>query len=438
MSSFAEEHSHASSFDRLRRRARLIINCGIDFGTSNSAIATGVDGDCELVDLEHGQPTIPTAIFFDSETNHVSFGRQAIRHYVDGTEGRLMRALKSILGSSLIDETTYVEGRAIGYKDVIAAFLRHIRTIAETDANAPLTHVVMGRPVFFVDDDPVRDRAAQDTLEACARSVGFKAVEFELEPIAAALDFETRLTDERITLVIDIGGGTADFSVVRLGPKHAAKRSRADDILANLGVHLGGTDFDQLLSLAVVMPLLGFRSAASGERQVPGWIYFDLATWHKINLLHSSKTMHEVKGLAPFYADASLHARLVKVIYKRLGHLLLSRVEDAKIAVSSGASGVVALDEVESGLRAAVDASTLADVLADKCDAIVATARSAVSAAGVRNDRLDTLYFTGGSAALPELRRRFAAAFPNSEPVFGDPFGSVAKGLAVRAASVFA
>jgi hypothetical chaperone protein len=310
--------------------------------------------------------------------------------------------------------------------------------VAETDANAALTHVVIGRPVFFVDDDPARDRAAQATLEACARSVGFEAIAFELEPIAAALDFETQLTEERITLVIDIGGGTADFSVARLGPQHARKRSRADDILANLGLHVGGTDFDQLLAMAAVMPLLGYRSAAREDRQVPGWIYFDLATWHKINLLHSSKTLHEVKGLAPFYADPSLHARLVKVIYKRLGHLLLARVEDAKIAVSGGHASVVDLDEVEIGLRATIDAALLGKVLASKCEEIVETARRAVAMAGIAHERLDTLYFTGGSAALPALRTRFAAAFPHSESVFGDPFGSVAKGLGVRAASVFA
>ena len=107
-----------------------IVSCGIDFGTSNSALAAGVDGDFALIDLEHGQPTIPSAIFFDAETSRVSFGRHAIRNYVEGTEGRLMRALKSILGSSLVDETTYVEGRAVSYRDVIAAFLKHLKSVA--------------------------------------------------------------------------------------------------------------------------------------------------------------------------------------------------------------------------------------------------------------------------------------------------------------------
>ena len=413
------------------------ISCGIDFGTSNSAVAAGVDGDFTLIDLEHGHPTIPSAIFFDAETNRVSFGRQAIRHYVEGTEGRLMRALKSILGSSLIDETTFVEGRALSYKDVIAAFLRHIRTVAESDTNAELTRAVIGRPVFFVDDDAQKDAAAQSTLEACARQAGFSEVQFELEPIAAALDFETGLTQEQITLVVDVGGGTADFSVVRLGPEHARKRSRQDDILANLGVHIGGTDFDHLLSMASVMPLLGYRAHGRDGLDIPGWVYFDLSTWHKINPLHSSKVVHEVRGLKSFYADPVLHARLLKVLTKRLGHLLLGRVEEAKIAASGREHGTLSLEEIEPGLTSGIDARMLVSVLADKCDAIQQTARRAVRLAGLSEDRIQTLYFTGGSAALPALRNSFAAAFPDSASVFGDPFGSVAKGLGVKAGRVF-
>ncbi len=415
----------------------MTVSCGIDFGTSNSAVAAGSEGDFILIDLEHGQPTIPSAIFFDVERNRVSYGRDAVANYVLGTEGRLMRALKSILGSALIDEKTYVEGRAISYKDVIAAFLRHLKTVAETDLNEELRHVVLGRPVFFVDDDPRKDAAAQATLEDCARLIGFSDVEFELEPIAAALDFETTLAEEKITLVIDIGGGTADFSIVRLGPEGARKASRAGDILANLGVHIGGTDFDQLLSMASVMPLLGYKSAGRDGRDVPGWMYFELSTWHKINLLHSAKMIHEVKGMSNFYGDVSLHARLMKVLTKRLGHLLLGRVEEAKIAASNHEHGTVSLDEVEAGLSTSIDRPMLEQVLAAKCNAVVETARRAVKAAGLTADGIDVLYFTGGSAALPALRQSFAAAFPESQRVFGDPFGSVAKGLGVRAATMF-
>ena len=389
------------------------------------------------MDLEHGRASIPTALFFDAETNHVSFGRHAIRNYVEGAEGRLMRGLKSILGSAIVDETTLVQGRAISYKDVIAAFLRHIKSVAENDTNSPLTAAVIGRPVFFVDGDADRDLAAQRTLEECARRVGFTDVQFEFEPIAAALDFETGLTREQITLVIDIGGGTSDFSVVRLGPGRARKPSRTKDILANLGVHVGGTDFDQQLSLDCVMPLLGYKSPGLAGLTVPAGVYFDLSTWHRINLLHSSKSLHEVKALQTFYSDMSLHSRLMRVLTKRLGHLLLGRVEEAKIIAAEGDhEAAISLEEVEPGLSATVAAAVPENVLAASYDRIVDTAQYAVRLAGLTAERIGTLYFTGGSTALPALRRRFCAAFPGSAPVFGDPFGSVAKGLALKASRI--
>jgi len=413
--------------------------CAIDFGTSNSAVALAIDGDTTLVNLEHRHVTMPTAVFFDAETNQVSFGRHAVQHYLEGTEGRLMRALKSVLGSALVEEATFVHGRQMRYKEIIATFLGHLKAMAESDANTQLSQLVIGRPVFFVDGDAARDSAAQSTLEECARSVGFTDVQFEFEPIAAALDYETTLTDEQITLVIDIGGGTSDFSVVRLGPARAGKLSRQDDILGNAGLHVGGTDFDQALSMASVMPLLGYKSHGPQRKEVPSWIYFDLATWHRINALHSSKMVHEVKSLVSYYGQRELHARLMTALTKRLGHLMLGRVDDAKIAAAeTGSRAAVRLDEIEPGLAADIEAAMLARVLAKPCQAIVDTATRAVELAGLTKDRVQTLYFTGGSTGLPNLRDRLRAAFPHSKPVFGDPFASVARGLGVRASLVFA
>src|SRR5690606_23202398 len=122
------------------------------------------------------------------------------------------------------------------------------------------TRVVMGRPVQFVDDDPVADREAQGQLEAAVRAQGFSEIAFQFEPIAAALDYERQVTAERLALIVDLGGGTSDFTIIRVGPERARKVDRADDILATAGVHIGGTDFDRLLSMSRVMPELGLGS----------------------------------------------------------------------------------------------------------------------------------------------------------------------------------
>ncbi|MBP6853840.1 MAG: heat-shock protein, partial [Rhodoferax sp.] len=183
--------------------------CAIDFGTSNSAIALPQDaGGVRLVPLESGQPTMPTAVFYAVEglgafeEPHLHYGRAAIAAYVEGIEGRLMRSMKSILGSTLADQATDVGGgRTVRYLDVVGSYLRHLKTSAEHEAGHALTQVVLGRPVFFVDDDPQRDAAAQQALAQAAHNVGFAEISFQFEPIAAALDFETTIDREQVVLV---------------------------------------------------------------------------------------------------------------------------------------------------------------------------------------------------------------------------------------------
>jgi hypothetical chaperone protein len=198
--------------------------CAIDFGTSNSAIAIPAGDGMHLVELEPGHRTMPTAVFYFVEGTELdgpprAFGRAAIAAYVDGLDGRLMRSMKSILGSNLIDQTTDVGGgRAAKYLDIVAGYLKHLKRRAEAQAGVPIRRAVLGRPVFFVDDDPARDAQAQAALESAACQVGFEDIQFQYEPIAAAFDYERRVDREQVVLVADIGGGTSDFSVVRIGP----------------------------------------------------------------------------------------------------------------------------------------------------------------------------------------------------------------------------
>ena len=244
--------------------------CAIDFGTSNSAVVVG-DAAAptvrpRLVALEGDETTMPTAVFHDSEDGSRQYGRAAVQAYVEGHEGRLMRSLKSILGSTLVDETTSLGGGiAVRYIDVIGGFLKRLKASAEHAAGQPITRVVLGRPIYFVDDDPVADRRAEDALRHAAHAIGFTDVAFQFEPVAAALDYERTLADERLVLVADIGGGTSDFTVIRLGG--ATPADRAGDVLASHGVHVAGTDFDQRVELDAILPHLGFRARTpEGER----------------------------------------------------------------------------------------------------------------------------------------------------------------------------
>jgi hypothetical chaperone protein len=416
----------------------------IDFGTSNSAIAlpTGADG-VTLVELEDGQPTMPTAVFYRSDEPERHFGRAAIAAYVDGYDGRLMRSMKSVLGSPLIEQSTDVGGgRAVKFVDVIAGYLLHLKRLAEAQAGAPLHRVVLGRPVFFVDDDPAQDARAQAALEAAARSIGFDEVLFQFEPIAAALDHERRVDSERCVMVADIGGGTSDFSIVRVGPSRRKRLDRRGDILANHGVHVAGTDFDRHVELTAILSLLGYRSlrpARPGEtpREVPTGVYFDLATWHLINTVYAPARLAELRQMFSWYADPAHHKRLMQVLNRRLGHALAAAAEQAKIDVATDGRAAITLDEVERDLAAAIDEPVAAEAIESDLERIVQAARETARRAGLAPEAIDTLYFTGGSTGLPSLVRRIGDAFPSAQVVRGDRFASVAQGLGVHARAVF-
>ena len=190
--------------------------CGVDFGTSNSTVGFQRPGQPVLLPLEDGKPTLPSVVFFNADDNVVRFGRAALTDYLAGHEGRLMRSLKSLLGTSLIDSQTEVQGRALPFRELLAQFVRELKQRAEQAAGQPFTRAVFGRPVHFVDEDETADRLAEDTLREIALAAGFQDLSFQYEPIAAAFDYESGIQQEELVLIADIGGGTSDFSLVRL------------------------------------------------------------------------------------------------------------------------------------------------------------------------------------------------------------------------------
>ncbi|MEO8542850.1 MAG: Hsp70 family protein [Burkholderiaceae bacterium] len=419
--------------------------CAIDFGTSNSAIALPHAGGVALVELEPGQHNMPTAVFYAVEDlsrfqePERSYGRAAIGAYVEGTEGRLMRSMKSILGSNLAEQATDIGGgHAVRYLDVIGAYLRHLKQTAERQAGHALDQVVLGRPVFFVDDDPVRDRAAQSALEQAARQVGFRDVRFQFEPIAAALDYEAGVQQEQLVLVADIGGGTSDFSLVRVGPQRRHAADRRSDILANHGVHVAGTDFDRQVELAHLLPSFGYKGLGPQGREVPNKVYFDLATWHLINTVYGPNRVAELRAMKSFYTDLRQYQRLMVVVQQRLGHMLAGRAEDAKIAVAESRSSLILLDQIERGLEIEVDeAGVIASIEADMAR-IADASRQTVAMAGLAPAQIDAVYFTGGSTGLLPLAQRIAAQFSSAQVVRGHRFASVAQGLGQHALRQFA
>jgi len=409
--------------------------CGLDFGTSNSTLgAAGRDGPA-LVALEADSTTLPSAIFFDFRTARPLIGREAIQAYIRGNDGRFMRSLKSVLGTDLIDQDTLLDKHRIGFRDVLARLVAGIKARAEAAIGAPLHAVVHGRPVHFVDGDAEADRRAQDALEAIARSVGFREVSFQYEPIAAALDYEQQVDHEEIALIADIGGGTSDFSIVRRGPDRRGRPDRAGDILANDGVRIGGTDFDRLLSLKAVMPHLGYQSPMQRPGLLAPNLYFtDLSSWAKINFLYTPQIRAELVQVQRESARPDLIDRLIAVVEHQLGHRLAMSVERAKIKLSESNAIKLPLDWVEPGLSALIARRHFETATSTLSGGIGAMVHKCLADAGLQAGAIDAVFLTGGSTLLANVREAILGALPEARIVEGDKFGSVGLGLTLEAA----
>jgi hypothetical chaperone protein len=411
--------------------------CGVDFGTSNSTVGWSRPGQSALLALEDGKATLPSAIFFNDEDSSVTYGRAALADYLAGFDGRLMRSMKSLLGSSLIDGHTEVQGRALPFRTLLTKYIGELKQRAELAAGRSFTSAVLGRPVFFVDDNPVADQLAEDTLAEIARNVGFEHISFQYEPMAAAFDYESRITREELVLVIDIGGGTSDFSLIRLGPKRAANLDRRDDILAHGGVHIGGGDFDKHLSLATVMPLLGLGTQLRSGKDVPSTQYVNLACWHTINTAYTKKAAEHFAFIRAEASEKDKIELLLKLIKNRSGHWLALQVEEAKIALSEAPCTRISLERLCAGLDVEVDRPAFDNSASRLIEKVEITVADLLRKAGVSTDAVDTLFFTGGSSRVPLLRERVSALAPAAKSVEGDLFASIGAGLALDAARKF-
>ncbi|MEH6717422.1 MAG: Hsp70 family protein [Aurantimonas endophytica] len=417
---------------------------GLDFGTTNSTLAlAGRGASPRLVALEGEHVTIPSALFYSLEDGQTYFGRAAVFEYVDGAEGRFMRALKSILGTSLMQEKTAVGRQRLSFQELIGHFLRHLRVKLETeaanDAGVVADQIVLGRPVHFVDEDAAADREAEGQLEAAARAEGFRHIEFQFEPVAAALYFERQVNAEQLALVVDIGGGTSDFSVVRLSPERAKASDRRSDILASTGVHVGGTDFDRLLSIAEMMPHFGLGSeTADGKRRLPVWYFNDMATWHRINTLYTPKILRDIGQMKKEAAEPQKLARFEHLLSHRSGHRLAGAVESAKIALSAEDETLIKLEERGLSLAAPASRQRFDDATGELVGRIEGAIDAALAEAGVAAEAIETVILTGGGAQVPAVAMAATGRFPNARVARSDAFGSVGLGLAIDAARRFA
>ena len=237
----------------------------------------------------------------------------------------------------------------------------------------------------------------------------------------------------------DIGGGTSDFSVVRVSPERARSSDRRRDILGFTGVHIGGTDFDKQLAVATVMPALGLRSPLRRKGlDVPSSYFYDLATWHRISFLYDPKVLTEARGVLRDSTEPEKIERLLRVLQQRKGHELLAGVESAKIELSCTDLATLGLDGSVADISLEITRAELEEVVADSLQRMRSRIDDVLQMAGLTPHAVSTVFLTGGATRMPSVRKSVAAAVPTARLIEGDTFGSVATGLGLDAAKRFA
>ena len=412
---------------------------GIDFGTSNSAVGVAVDGKPHLIEMEPGQQTLPTAVFFDFEDQRVIYGSAAQRALIDGEEGRYMRALKSLLGTALMRESRLLLGKRTDFIGIVGTFLAELKRRAEAATGQRFTRALSGRPVLFHSADATRNAQALTDLTDCYAAAGFEEVRFLPEPEAAALAARSALSPGDLGLVVDIGGGTSDFTLCR------QKGTRESEILHSNGLRRGGTDFDKELSLAHVMPHLGrgtpIRHEFGDQTHIaPNKIFTDLATWQKIPFLYAADTRRAAKDLARNAVEVKRLERLVKVLEDELGHDLAFAVEAGKMTANDPAATAppeINLDILEKGIRLPLPPAMMAATLMESAAAIAQTASDTVQRAGLTPQDVTKLVFVGGSSLMGVVDTALRQQFPGADVHRASALTGVVDGLALAAEEAF-
>jgi hypothetical chaperone protein len=394
----------------------------IDYARSRTALL----GQARAGKIEHDIDQVRDGIFFGSE---------AIAHYISAPgEGYFIKSPKSFLGASGLRQQSIDF-----FEDVVAAMMLNVKSRAEQYLQKNITQVVIGRPVNFQGINAQEsNRQAQTILAAAGKRVGFTDIEFLFEPLAAGFDFETRLTENKRVLVVDVGGGTTDCSMVLMGPAHIKQLDRTQDFLGHTGERIGGNDFDIQLAQKILMPHFGMLSPLKTSLPMPLMPFVNAMAINDIGAqteFYDAKTGFLLERLTRETHELELLERFIKMRNEKHNFAVVREAELGKIALSAQAQYSFPLDFIDAGLAPECSAEDYAGVSAQLLQKIAALISEATQQAGAQPQ---VVYITGGSAKSPLIRNVIRELFGDDIAIVdGDHFGSVAAGLGVWAERVF-
>jgi hypothetical chaperone protein len=414
---------------------------GIDFGTTNSSVALArADGSIEPVRFGTSSGTTETyrsVLYFESRLPGIG-GPMAIERYLAADEkGRLIQSLKSFLASRLFTGTS-VYGRQFSLEDLITIMLRDIRIQSESQIGPFDGPIVVGRPVRYSNADTEEDNQfAIDRLTRSFAKAGIAPVIFEYEPVAAAFFYESTLDHDELILIGDFGGGTSDFSVLRVGP--SAIREGVHRILGTEGVALAGDAFDSQVVHNLISPRLGRGSEYRSMDKilpVPEWIYSDLSRWHYLSFLKSSETIEMLRGIRSHSLDPERIEGLLHIVQNDLGFYLHQAVQSMKVELSSDSIGSFVFEDYQLRMNGRVKRASFEKWIEPDLAKIRECLERLLRSTGLPAGEVDRVFLTGGSSLVPAVRSIFEDRFGAQRIAGGSEFTSVAKGLALRALAV--
>jgi len=414
----------------------------IDYGTSNSLVAA-TDGSRTTaplaIDPVAPDPTVFRSILYFPHGDLCFYGQKAIDEYSERqAEGRLVRSVKKYLPSeSFIG--SWIDNRMVRLEDLIGYFLLEMRKRACSALGFDVTRALIGRPAKF-SDDPIKDKLAVHRMQKAAAFAGFKDVGFLPEPLAAAFELRKTLKETKTVLVVDLGGGTSDFTVIRIGPRPFED----SDVLSIGGVSVAGDVVDGDFMRSSIAPYLGSKvkyrvPMGSNVLEMPKSLLDHICSPADIAQLSRSDYLHFFRSVRDWSLrdkDRESLDRLFTIVEDSQGFSVFEAIDRTKRGLSSndGArfefhypGAEIEFDIVRPDYDAQIGASA---------DKILAVMDETLKASGLPAEKIDIVYCTGGTSKLRAiqggLRRRFKA-----EKIWGQNyFHSVIEGLAARAAEL--
>lgn len=411
---------------------------GLDFGTTNSSLAWArEDGEIVFCDLDPravNPRVLRSLLYFSLEERSFVVGRRAIDEYLaENMQGTLIQSIKTFLATESFEQT-WINDRYWRLEDLIAVIFRHVHAAIRGLTDDEEVALVMGRPAIYV-DRPEREALAHERLRRAAQLAGFFDIQFQFEPVAAGLAYEATLERPELAFIADLGGGTSDFTVMRLGA--GTRGDRREDILASGGVQVAGDSFNSRVMTQKLAKHFGdgttFRSMEGREMRFPKHLVHQLGRWHEVSFLRGPRTRDQLERIKWTSSDPKRIEALEEFVEGNYAFFLFQEIEEAKSRLSASEEAVIRFDKYDIHIEEPMTRAEFEGLIAPDQAQIERCMRAVLERSGCRPSDIGALFMTGGSAQIPAIRSMFAREFGEEKLRSQDYLTSVAYGLGVVA-----